>query len=82
MPSFSRFREQEAAYQAELLPADVLKVSIEAGTTFGWEPFTGLDGLRFGIDTFGASAPGAALYDYFGLTSAKITPQIVAALNA
>lgn len=82
MPSMSRFRDQDAAYQADLLPADVLKVSIEAGTTFGWESFTGADGLRFGIDTFGASAPAAALYDYFGLTAPKITPQIVAALNA
>jgi transketolase len=51
MPSMSRFREQDAAYKADLLPADVLKVSIEAGTTFGWEGITGLDGLRFGIDT-------------------------------
>ncbi|WP_068081550.1 transketolase [Novosphingobium rosa] len=82
MPSMSRFRASDAAYQADLLPADVLKVSIEAGTTFGWESFTGADGLRFGIDTFGASAPAAALYDYFGLTAPKITPQIVAALKA
>jgi transketolase len=82
MPSMGRFRAADAAYKADLLPADVLKVSIEAGTTFGWEAFTGLDGLRFGIDTFGASAPAAALYDYFGLTAAKITPQIVAALGA
>jgi transketolase len=82
MPSFNRFRAQDAAYQADLLPKDVLKVSIEAGATFGWESFTGPDGLRFGIDTFGASAPAAALYDYFGLTAPKITPQIVAALKA
>ncbi|MDE1915073.1 MAG: transketolase [Sphingomonadales bacterium] len=82
MPSMGLFRAQDAAYQADLLPADVLKVSIEAGTTFGWEAITGPDGLRFGIDTFGASAPAAALYDYFGLTAAKITPQIVAVLGA
>ncbi|NKI99503.1 transketolase [Novosphingobium sp. SG707] len=81
MPSMSRFLEQDAAYKAEVLPADVLKVSIEAGTTFGWERITGLDGLRFGIDTFGASAPAPALYDYFGLTAEKIAPQILAALQ-
>ena len=81
MPSMSRFLEQDAAYKADVLPADVLRVSIEAGTTFGWERITGLDGLRFGIDTFGASAPAPALYDYFGLTAEKIAPQILAALQ-
>jgi len=80
-PSLSRFFAQDSAYKADILPAGVLKVSIEAGTTFGWEAITGLDGLRFGIDTFGASAPADQLYDYFGLTAAKITPQIVAALQ-
>jgi transketolase len=81
LPSWAHFEAQPAAYKADILPADALKVSIEAGTTFGWERYTGLDGLRFGIDTFGASAPIDALYDHFGLTAAKITPQIVAALN-
>ncbi|NOW44242.1 transketolase [Novosphingobium sp. SG751A] len=81
MPSMSRFLEQDAAYKADVLPADVLRVSIEAGTTFGWERITGLDGLRFGIDTFGASAPAPALYDYFGLTAEKIAPQILAVLQ-
>jgi transketolase len=81
MPSMSRFLAQDAAYRADLLPKGALIASIEAGTTFGWERITGLDGLRFGIDTFGASAPIDALYDYFGLTAEKITPQIVAALQ-
>jgi transketolase len=80
MPSMSRFMGQDAAYKADILPAGVKLVSIEAGTTFGWESIVGLDGLRFGIDRFGASAPAAALFDYFGLTAAKIAPQIAAAL--
>jgi transketolase len=82
MPSWSRFMAQDKAYRDDLLPHDVLRVSIEAGTTFGWEAITGIAGLRFGIDRFGASAPIEALYDYFGLTAEKITPQIVAALSA
>ena len=80
MPSMSRFRAQDAVYKADVLPESVLRVSIEAGTTFGWEGITGLDGLRIGIDTFGASAPAEVLYDHFGLTPAKIAPQILAAL--
>ena len=81
MPSMSRFRAQDGAYRADVLPDGVLRVSIEAGTTFGWEGITGLDGLRIGIDTFGASAPAEVLYDHFGLTPAKIAPQIFAALE-
>ncbi|QNG46402.1 transketolase [Sphingobium yanoikuyae] len=82
MPSWAHFDAQDAAYKADILPAGVLRASIEAGTTFGWERYTGLDGLRFGIDSFGASAPAEVLYDHFGLTAAKIAPQIKAALGA
>ena len=81
MPSWSRFMAQPADYRNDVIPHDVLRVSIEAGTTFGWEAITGIEGLRFGIDRFGASAPIEALYDYFGLTADKIAPQILAALN-
>jgi transketolase len=80
MPSWGRFDAQDAAYRADLLPADVMKVSIEAGTTLGWERYTGPDGLRFGIDGYGASAPAADLYRHFGLTPDAIAPQILAAL--
>ncbi|MBX9881121.1 MAG: transketolase [Sphingomonas sp.] len=81
MPSWRHFEAQDAAYKDELLPADVLKVSIEAGTTFGWERWTGADGMRFGIDSFGASAPAEALYRHFGLTADSIAPQIAARLG-
>ncbi|RVU06146.1 transketolase [Novosphingobium umbonatum] len=81
MPSMSRFYAQDAEYVADVLPANVLRVSIEAGTTFGWERVTGLEGLRFGIDSFGASAPADQLYDYFGLTAEKIAPQVLAAVT-
>jgi transketolase len=81
MPSWSRFLAQPEEYRNDILPHDVRRVSIEAGTTFGWEMITGIAGLRFGIDTFGASAPIEALYDHFGLTAEKIAPQIVAALD-
>ncbi|RIA46630.1 transketolase [Hephaestia caeni] len=78
MPCTSRFDAQPDDYRADILPGGVLRVSIEAGTTFGWERYTGLEGMRFGIDRFGASAPASALYDYFGLTAEKITPKVIA----
>jgi transketolase len=82
MVSTELFDEQDAAYRDAILPRDALIVSIEAGTTFGWERYTGRDGLRFGIDSFGASAPIDDLYKHFGLTAEAITPQILAKLGA
>jgi transketolase len=75
------FDEQDADYREDILPADVLRVSIEAGTTFGWERYTTSQGLRFGIDRFGASAPAERLYEKFGLTADAIVPQIISNLN-
>ena len=79
------FDEQDAAYRADLLPdvapEQILRVSIEAGTTFGWDRYTMTNGLRFGIDRFGASAPAERLYEKFGLTADAIVPQIITKLN-
>jgi transketolase len=79
MPCWELFDAQPAAYRSEVLPADALKVSIEAGVTTGWQKYV-CDGLTIGIDSFGASAPADILYDHFGLTADKIVPQILARL--
>ena len=71
MVSTELFDEQDAAYQANILPDDALLVSIEAATTFGWARWVGNDpgkGVAIGIDHFGASAPFQRLYQEFGLT--------------
>jgi transketolase len=81
MPSWERFDAQDEAYRDDILPSDALLVSIEAGTTIGWERYVGRKGLRFGIDSFGASAPVKALYDHFGLTADKIAPRVIGALT-
>ncbi|KUR70709.1 transketolase [Novosphingobium fuchskuhlense] len=79
-PCWELFDEQDAAYRADLLPEGVLKVSIEAGVTLGWQKYVG-DGLIIGIDSFGASAPIDKLYDHFGLTAEKILPRVLARLS-
>ena len=82
MPCTELFDAQPDDYKSELLGGDdILRVSIEAGTTIGWERYTGLNGLRFGIDSFGASAPINDLFEHFGLTADIITPQILAKLG-
>ena len=75
------FDEQSADYRADMIPTNTLRVSVEAGTTFGWERYTGTDGLNIGIDRFGASAPAGDLFKKFGLTADDIVPQIMNKLN-
>jgi transketolase len=82
MPSWSHFDAQDEAYRSALLPADSLKVSIEAGTTLGWERYVGPRGLSIGLDRFGASAPGDDLFRRFGFTAEAIAPQILAAMDS
>jgi len=80
MPCTERFDAQRAEYREDILPdvsnREILRVSIEAGSTFGWERYTGLHGLRIGIDRFGVSAPATDAYAYFGLTADKIVARI------
>ena len=80
MPCTERFDAQEREYREDILPdvsnREILRVSIEAGTTFGWERYTGLHGLRIGIDRFGVSAPAADAYAYFGLTPDKVVARV------
>ena len=82
MPSWELFAEQDGAYRADLLPDDVLKVSIEAGVTLGWERHIGNGGLAIGLDRFGASAPAKDLFKHFGFTAGAIVPQILEKLSA
>jgi transketolase len=76
MPCWELFAEQDAGYHADLLPAGVLKVSIEAGVTLGWERHVGNNGIAIGLDTFGASAPADDLFRHFGFTTDTIVPKI------
>ncbi|WP_419814649.1 transketolase [Glacieibacterium sp.] len=81
LPCWENFDAQTEAYRTDLLPADALIVSVEAGVTMGWERYTMVRGLRIGIDSFGASAPIDKLYDHFGLTAPKIAARVKARLE-
>jgi len=80
MPCTERFDAQSADYREDILPdvsnREILRVSIEAGTTFGWERYTGLHGLRIGIDRFGVSAPAKDAFEYFGLTPDAVAQSV------
>ncbi|ODS99399.1 MAG: transketolase [Erythrobacter sp. SCN 62-14] len=81
MVSTELFDEQPADYRADILPHDALMVSIEAASTFGWQRYTGTNGLNIGFDRFGASAPAGDLFAKFGFTAEAIVPKIQNKLN-
>ncbi len=77
MPATELFDAQDATYRAHVIPRAAIRISIEAGATYGWHKYVGEDGATIGIDTFGASAPAEELYDYFGIT----TDAVIAAVK-
>jgi transketolase len=77
MPCWELFSIQDLEYQEQVL-GDVPRFGIEAASSFGWERW--VDHM-FGIDTFGASAPAADVYDHFGLTPAAISENILEFLD-
>jgi transketolase len=73
MPSVEWFKEQDASYQEEVLPAALrARVSVEAGITPPWKIFVGDAGESVGVDHFGASASEAVLYKEFGITAEAV----------
>ncbi|MEX2529243.1 MAG: transketolase [Gemmatimonadota bacterium] len=73
LPSWFLFSRQDAEYRERVLPASVkARVSVEAGTTLGWERWVGSEGESVGIDRFGASAPYETIYRKFGVTAEAV----------
>jgi transketolase len=67
MPSWELFEAQDQAYRDSVLPKVAQKrLSVEAGTSFGWQKYTGSEGGSVSIERFGASAPGGTVMDKFG----------------
>jgi transketolase len=44
------------------------RVSVEAGSPFGWERYDGPGGAIISVDRFGASAPGPEVMARYGFT--------------
>ncbi|MCB8944893.1 MAG: transketolase [Ardenticatenaceae bacterium] len=81
MPSWELFAAQTADYQQSVLPPHIkARVSIEAGTTFGWERHIGDGGVAIGLNHFGASAPYERIYEEFGITAERMAAAAMAIL--
>jgi transketolase len=71
MPCWELFAAQPTAYRTAVL-GSAPRVAVEAAVAFGWERWLGERGAFVGMDSFGASAPAAQLYEHFGITPANV----------
>jgi len=81
VPSHELFELQSKSYKNKILNESKYKISIEAASTDCWKKFVGENGMCFGIDNFGKSAPYKDVYKYFGLTTERIVNKIIKMIN-
>ena len=72
VPCLDLFLEQDEKYIRSVSGKDLPKIAVEAGIRQGWDGLIGREGGFIGMDSFGASAPGAKLFDHFGITTDAI----------
>ena len=76
MPCQELFDQQSENYKNKILGETKLVVSIEASESHYWKKYTGVNGLNFGINDFGKSAPYKEIYNHFELNSESIAKRI------
>ncbi len=74
MPCWELFAAQSHEYRQQVL-GTAPRVAVEAAVKFGWERWLDSHGGFVGMHGFGASAPGPALYEHFGITAAKVAEE-------
>jgi len=73
VPCQDLFELQSKSYKQKILSETKFKISIEAASTDCWKKYVGTEGIAFGIDAFGKSAPYKQIYKHFGLTTENIS---------
>lgn len=76
VPCMELFLSQGEKYARSLIPMDVKRVSIEAGSTRLWAGVVGIDALKIGVDDFGTSAPAEAVAKEKGLDLDSVVTKI------
>lgn len=82
IPSWEIFEEQSEDYKASVLPKNVrTRIAVEAGASFGWHKYTGMDGEVISIDNFGESAPAEELFKKYGFTVDNVVSKALNLMN-
>jgi transketolase len=74
MPSTTVFDRQSVDYKTAVLPPKLPRVAVEAGVTDFWWKY-GCAAV-VGIDTYGESAPAAALFEHFHFTARNVADTV------
>ncbi len=75
LPSTNVFSKQSDEYRDTILPPGIPLLAIEAGASLGWNSYIGRQITVIGVDTFGASAPGAVVMQHYGFTVENVCRQ-------
>lgn len=77
VPSEGMFRQQDVAYQREVIPPFTQVFGLTAGLPVTLQGLVGSDGMVWGLDHFGYSAPAGVLDEKFGFTPKNIVNQVL-----
>ena len=73
MPSWDLFEKQDQSYRDSVLPPAIkARVTVEQGSTLGWDRYAGCSGTMMGMHTFGSSAPLKDLLAKFGFVADRV----------
>jgi len=81
VPSQELFEKQSKSYKEKILNETKYKISIEAASTDCWKKYINNNGITFGIDKFGKSAPYKNIFNYFGLNIKNIIKKTTKYIN-
>ncbi len=82
LPCWELFDRQEESYRQQVLPSEITaRVSVEEGSTLGWDRWVGQDGVKIGMNTFGSSAPLKDVQTKFGFTPDRVAEAAKEVLN-
>ena len=81
VPSEGLFRKQSIEYQESVLPKGKKKFGLTAGLPVTLEGLVGADGIVWGMNSFGFSAPYKILDEKLGYTAQNVYEQVKKLLN-
>lgn len=77
IPCMEIFLKQDQEYRDSLIANESIKVAVEAGIRMSWEQIITSKDIFIGMSSFGASAKGEDLYNYFQITKEKIISEVI-----
>ena len=81
VPCLDLLLAQDAEYRQSLIGAAKSVVVVEAGIEMGWASVAGSDYSFIGMNSFGASAPAADLFQHFGITTQAVIDAALAKVS-